>query len=351
MSKAKPKVFFDANVVIRAGKPPGGPLLQRTLDLVNAGLIEVLTTDHTIVEITKKHANNEYDVIKEAGRRHFRDLIEEHLGVTLPAKEKKDIYEAVKKKYAEQVSAMFKKLKARHLTVDKVKPSIVLKSLSEGTGFFSCEGKRDQFPDAFIFESLRSEATQTSPIIIVSDDGDFSAPVKSEEHITILTGIPELFAKIGLQIEAPEIASFLEDRKEELIAMFDKELGDWGLDVTDVPEAEIEECAVTNIEIGSVVTFRSLEDEGDILVTGTAEVTATVSYTHPNWDDAAWDSEDKVLIPFETVSGETEISTNIAFSLSVSVGAKSTPSILRDLSFRNSDFKYIELHPYNPYEY
>lgn len=41
----KPKVLLDANVVIAAGKPPGGLELARVIDLVDADLITVLTTD------------------------------------------------------------------------------------------------------------------------------------------------------------------------------------------------------------------------------------------------------------------------------------------------------------------
>ena len=32
-STRRRKIFLDANVVIRAGKPPGGPLIKRVADL------------------------------------------------------------------------------------------------------------------------------------------------------------------------------------------------------------------------------------------------------------------------------------------------------------------------------
>ena len=38
---------FDANVVIRPSKPPGGPPIPRVADLVDAGYIKVVTTDLT----------------------------------------------------------------------------------------------------------------------------------------------------------------------------------------------------------------------------------------------------------------------------------------------------------------
>ena len=48
MAADRPAGFsFDANVVIRASKPPGGPLIPRVADLVDAGYIKVVTTDLT----------------------------------------------------------------------------------------------------------------------------------------------------------------------------------------------------------------------------------------------------------------------------------------------------------------
>lgn len=48
-----PSVFLDANIVIRAGKPPGGPEIDRVGDLVDAGLVKILTTDLTVTEVAK----------------------------------------------------------------------------------------------------------------------------------------------------------------------------------------------------------------------------------------------------------------------------------------------------------
>ena len=48
------KVFLDANIVIRTGKPPGGPEFERIVDLVDAEIISILSTDLTIAEVAKK---------------------------------------------------------------------------------------------------------------------------------------------------------------------------------------------------------------------------------------------------------------------------------------------------------
>jgi len=350
MHSSKPKVFLDANVVIQAGKPPGGPIMNRVADLVNAGIIRILTTDLTVTEVAKKHTENDYEIIKEVGRAHFRKVVKEHIGSILPDLSKAKLKETISIKYNQQVAEMFVSLKSKYLPIDHIKPSTVFTAYAEGSGFFTGEGKKDQFPDAFIFECLKAEASAKSPVIIVSNDNDFTIPVKSIDNISLLKTIPDLFQKLGLQVEAPEIEEFLELSEESLIDVVDKELNDWGLQVNDVEDAEIEEISVTKVELNNVISFGSIDKSSSILVVGTAEITATVSYTHPNWDEAMYDSEDQVLIPFDNVSGEQEISLNADFSMSIIVDKKGEPIEIEAFRFRNSDFQFIELYPYDPYD-
>ena len=85
------KVFIDANIMISAGKPPGGPMLLPLKNLVDAGVITVLTTDLTCQEVAKKHAENDYNVLKEVGLPHFRQLVKDVLGTKLPDITKNDL--------------------------------------------------------------------------------------------------------------------------------------------------------------------------------------------------------------------------------------------------------------------
>ena len=82
--RERPKIFVDANVVIQAGKPQGGPILPRVKDSVDAGFISVLTTDLSCKEVAKRHAENDYKVIKNVGPSHFRQIVEELIGTELP---------------------------------------------------------------------------------------------------------------------------------------------------------------------------------------------------------------------------------------------------------------------------
>lgn len=315
---------------------------------MDADLICVLTTDLTIAEASKKHSANDFDIVKEVGRPHFRRIVENVLSAKLPAVTKPEIKAALDKQYTESTSAMFKSLKARVLEIDGVKPSTVFESYSAGTGFFSGEGKKDQFPDAFIFECLKAVATNNSPVIIVSDDGDFDAPATQENHITVLRSLPDLFKHLGFEMSAPPVEEFLEENTEGLAKLVNTEVENWGL-IGDVEDSEIYDIVVDEVEIEKVAAFKPVEQGDSLLAIATLGVRARASFTHPDWDTASYDSEDKVLIPWDDVSGETDLEFSVDVSISISVDEDGSPAELETLSFRNSDFQYVTLHSFEEY--
>ena len=344
------KVFIDANILISAGKPPGGPMLLPLKNLVDAGVITVLTTDLTCQEVAKKHARNDYNVIKGVGRPHFRKLVEDVLGTNLPNITSNDLKAQLTGIYQQSTEQMFKDLKCKTLAIDNVKPSIVFSDYATSKGFFTDEGKKDQFPDAFIFECLKSEASSDQPVIIVSNDSDFEKPAESEVDISLVKSIPDLLESLGLKDDGPDVEEFLELYNEELIEAIDDELDDWWL-IGDVMDSEIEETNVTMVEAMELTSFSSTEEGGPILVIGRISIVANVSYTHPDWDGASYDSEDKVLIPFRDVIGETEVGIDVDVSLLLTVDEFGDPQYIKELSFTNDDFQYIELHPNDTYKW
>lgn len=350
MPKKPPKVFLDANVLISAGKPPGGPEISRVRDLVDAGLVSVLTTDLTIVEVAKHHAKNDLDVLADITTPHFRKLVEQHTGVKLPDIKKAKLKAQLRDEYLKTTREMMKSLGAEELSVDGIKPSTVLDAYAAGQGFFEDGAKKDQFPDAFAFESLKVAASEVQPIIVVSADNDFKKPCANEEHISHVASFPELFQELGLEYEAPEVEEWLNEHSAELVALADAELADWGLQ-GDVEDSEIDETKITEVTLDRVTAFKPIEEGDPILVIARITAKTTVSYSHPDWDNASYDSEDKVLIPWDTVSGDTEIDIEIDVSLTITVNESGEPIELEQLSFRNDDFVFVELHPYDPYEY
>jgi hypothetical protein len=161
MATSRPhRIFLDANVLIRAGKPPAGPPIPRVADLVDAGYVKVVTTDLTKIEVAKKHAGNDFELMGDLTRRRVRDLADEILGVKLPEISPTDLHGRLLKKYQASVEKMFTSLRAETLSIDSVKPSVVFDAYARKTGLFDDDAKKDQFPDAFIFEVLKAAATK-----------------------------------------------------------------------------------------------------------------------------------------------------------------------------------------------
>ncbi|THK35645.1 hypothetical protein EHS39_23750 [Ensifer sp. MPMI2T] len=343
-AKDRPKkVFLDANVVIRAGRPPGGMLIDRIVDLVKAEFVSVVTTDLTMAEVAKKHTDNDYKIVREVARPRFRALAHDVLGADLPQVEEKEIWKRLADKYRDETTRMFVRMKARTLSIDDVKPSVVFRAYNTNEGFFSGEGKRDQFPDAFIFERLKPEAKGDDPLIIVSDDGDFKVPAKAVEHLTLVRSISDLFKMFGFEVKEPDIFTYIDDNHDLIREMLEKQLAEWGLLATDVKDASIEQLGLSDITLSNLAAF----DYGgeSILVVGSAEMIVNVSYTHPDWETASYDSEDKILLPFRDVSGETEVTVDADFSMTILVDDDGKPSEIEDIEFRNDNFIYIDLNP------
>ena len=337
------KVFIDANVLIEAGQPPGGPLISELKDLVEAGLIEVLTTDLTIQEVAKRHAANNSDALASISRPHFRKLVQRFYDVELPETSSAAIRANQFEFFLEEVGTMVAGLGAKVIEIDNVKPSDVFSKYANSTGLFSGTAKKDQFPDAFIFEALKAEASQATPVTIVSKDRDFELAVEASEHFALVKGISGLLESLELQKDVPELPAFLDENGDAFLKLFDTELNNWGLTVTDVMDAEVEEISVAEIEDHQYVSFGQTGEHKEVLVVGHAVLNTNIAYSHPDWDHAMYDSEDKRLIPFDDVQGETLVSIPVEYSMRISVDEEGLPFEIEQFAFRNSNFQYVSI--------
>ena len=56
-----------------------------------------------------------------------------------------------------------------------------------------------------------------------------------------------------------------------------------------------------------------------------------------------YDSEDKVLIPLDTVSGDKEVEFTVDFSMSILVDDKGEPSQIHEFSFAHKSFLWVDI--------
>ncbi|PPT23352.1 hypothetical protein XarCFBP6771_02955 [Xanthomonas arboricola] len=278
-------------------------------DLIEHGLVKVIVTDLTIMEIAKRFRNNDFDKLDPLTKSELRSVADRHLGLKIPEINREALRESLFEHHLNLVqTAMKKRFKASIVSIDEVKPSEVLKHYTEGTGLFGPSGKKDQFPDAFIFAAIGAGATEHSPLTVWSNDGDFASACDKEEHIQRVTSMPKLLEALGIQPEGEGLIQLIEDCPDKFEAPLEDVVSDYSVDATDVEDAEIivlEVLAVNDLKVSALYRISAAEDT--YIGFGKCTLSTNASYSHPDWDTAIWDSEDKVAIPLEKVDGEKEV--------------------------------------------
>ena len=144
---------------------------------------------------------------------------------------------------------------------------------------------------------------------------------------------------------APDVKDFVQHNLDEIVDTVNHELNQFGLQVDDVEDAEIEESTVENVSFIDFRTFRTAGDGKDVLVVGRIYMDVHVSYHHPDWDTAVWDSEDRVAIPLHTVEGERNIDVEANFNMTLKVNQPGKPISIAEFAFNDNNFIWVSISP------
>lgn len=321
MPQATINVYLDSNIMIKLGVAPQSPSLDRIIELQKKGVINVVTTTLTLDEISKKFTSNDSKLINDIARPGFKKAFGKVSKLELPFDTKQDVFKALLKENRKIVSKIHKSISATVLDVDDVKPSTVFEQYAKGEGVFSGGAKEGQFQDAFIFEALKRALKGIGPIHVVSEDGDFQPLVKTHsKKFKLYTTLEEFITRVDKTIlDEDDIEEWLQGNIEELEGEFESQLNDWEIESMDVPDGYVEKSTVNSIDFVEFQGFGPVKRNGSALIIGKVNLSALLSFTHPNWDEAMYDSEEKVVMPSEYVNGEIESDLDVSFSMSVSV--------------------------------
>lgn len=303
------RVFVDANVWITWGQGFAKAEASTLAELINHGLVSLVTTDLTLMEVAKRFRNNDVSALDPLLKSDLKDAALKYLELNIPVIDREQLRARIFERHMRAVrSAMLIRFQAQVRKIDIVKPSHILEQYTQGIGLFGPSGKKDQFPDAFIFAAISDGVSAERPLIVWSQDGDFSNACEKAEHITRVTSMPQLLDALGIKRENDEMRELFEGKPELFLTPLHGEMMGYSIDVDDVDDAEVEVVEVLevlSIDVSSV--YRADEGQNNFIGFGKCEVRAQVSFTHPDWDSAVWDSEDKVLVPMHSVEGDAEI--------------------------------------------
>ena len=270
-------VFFDASSLIKVGMPPGKETFWRLVDLVDYGFITVVTTDLTKNEIARHHADNAYGTLSPLSKSGFRQLAAKFFEIELPGMSEPEVRDKIRRKMDDGVGRMFRSLKAKVLDVDQVQPSIILGDYDRGEKLFGDKNKKNQFPDAFIFECLKGFASADDPVVIVADDPDFKEPANKTDHVSFVDSIQGLFDALGLVQDEPDpdLEPFLYGElfsDSDFLAYVEHD--DWEFDDYRVTLG----CA--SIDFDSITAFKQIDESAPLLVSADVTVMLDVDIEH-----------------------------------------------------------------------
>ena len=204
MANRSIKVFFDASSFIAVGAPPGNVAFQRLVDLVHHDFISVVTTDLTVKEVINHHTRETFNALRPLANPRFQRLAARHFGIDFPSLTNAITRDHIRRDITDGVGGMFQSLRASSLDINVVMPSVIFEAYALNEGLFIAQNKKNQFPDAFIFECLKTVASADSPLLIVADDTDFDVPAKREDDIDLVKSVSDLFARLGLKLDEPD---------------------------------------------------------------------------------------------------------------------------------------------------
>ena len=273
MNNQPTNVFFDASILIPVGAPPGKETFQRLVDLVQLRFITVVTTDLTKTEIARHHTDQIFERLQPMATPRFRDFASRYFTIDIPRMSDTEMRKEIRRQIMDGVESMFESLDAHVLDIDEVRPSVIFDAYDRGDGLFVKQNKKNQFPDAFIFERLKKVASEESPLLIVAHDSDFEEVAHNSDHVTLVDSISGLFCALGLLVDEPDpdLEPFL---YHDLLANIDflnyVERVDWQMD-----EYKLSTIC-ESIKIHRIHAFQQVKENAPLLVSANVSVDLNV---------------------------------------------------------------------------
>lgn len=180
--------------------------------------------------------------------------------------------------------------------------------------FENKESKKHEFPDAIIAEQIKKHFSNESHVYMVTQDTGLIAALDGIPYCHIVSSFGELFSIINNMMEEeknealaiitsaiPQITKVLEARLEDddVISLeglsYDSDGIESGFDYTDV---YFNECAIDGVSLFTLDYF----DKEVIAARFRCLVQATAECSYEDYENAAWDSEEKEYLYLDTIT-------------------------------------------------
>lgn len=308
-------VFVDSSVFIGKNYRYEHPSFVALKDAVSAGRANLLITDITIEEV-KAHIDN--DVIESSqALKKVRDAakILRNIATLSDSAIFNDIDRAsVGEELYKQFEQFLTDASACIVSVSEANTRFVFDCYFKRSAPFGEGKKKSEFPDAFALSALNEWAESgQEDVFVVSQDSDMNGIEVDFPRLSALSSLEEFLGKVTSYFEelAPLAQQLLEDNFGQIADILEERF-QWLGFVLEDQDGDVNETRVTEVgEISAYLISLTPGSNGEP-AEARFELTTTIAYaadvSYDNLETASYDSEDKVLIPWETVERTVESS-------------------------------------------
>lgn len=300
--------FLDTSIYIASNYGFAGPLFSALKARITNKQARLGITKITISEVESNirqgviEAEQAIEKIKNKAR-ILRNSKENHLASLFEPWDKELVIDELIKKFHDFLSEFsVETLGYEDAGIEKVFALYFNRKAPFGDG-----KKKDEFPDAFVMEILEGwGAAENSSVYLVSTDKDFANDENEFERLEHVASLADLLSKLSFKYEelAPLCALAYEYAREAIDSLIIDKFTNTGFYIED-QQGDVNEISDVAVDDYKPRLLWVDYDKETGFIHCEFEVIAKINFVaNLSYDDlatAAYDSEDKVLIPWNTI--------------------------------------------------
>lgn len=338
-------VFIDASVFRAINFNYSNPALETLAGLTADGGLQVYFTDISIEEtkslllntidkaastVTSIHkkARTNISVLQNIGDDRFRNLFEQ-----LDP-------DPIKSELLGQLEIFIKDANAEIISTEKVFVKTVFDQYFTRKPPFGDGKKKSEFPDAFTLGALKNlSISKGVPIAIIAKDNDLKLACDDEPEFVYFEKIDAYIECLLIEVVEKVIKNVneaVEADIENIESLIGKEFEGLGFFLDD-EWGEVEEVIVNRVEILEHNVVKLPTDKVQLSIIASIDFTAEVMYDDMN--TASYDSEDKVLIPHQTIQDTLDRTIDADIDLTIDMPSNMSVAVQNIVINGESDIK------------
>lgn len=300
-------IFIDASIFIGQNYNYKSAVFENLRRLVSEGNANVYVTDITIREVRSHIVEDVSKAIQAKNKfqkdaRIFRNIDEAPFEEFFHEVNEASAIETLN----HQLVRFLSEVSATVLSTSGVSIEAVFDKYFDKTPPFGDGKKKAEFPDAFAIEALEDWCKENNEkIYVASTDPDLTNHCETSDNLISLNKLAEFISLIEFHDEvlAPSVMKLLDHKQDVIKDAISESFCEQGFWIDD-QDGDVNEVRVNDIEVEE---FLLLEvDKSSAVVQVEVKTNFSADLTYDDLDTASYDSEDKVLIPWQTIDMTVE---------------------------------------------